>query len=529
LKAPEKMPQLALELNSKSLAFDFVAGDCVLQTLKKAEVKIGSACAGQGFCGLCRIKVLSGNTGKLSHIERNKLSLQQIQQGTRLACQLKPISDLSISIENPHNVLKWRVAHHLNKTALCATDHYGIAFDLGTTHLRLSLWNSSRQQRIISWQTFNPQFCFGADVLTRLLAAKDSESDALELGLLVKQSLKKVMLSIAKLPLEIAQIQQLLIVGNSAMLVLVSQKNYQQLLDPEYWAKAIDCQIEEVTAWQSFLGLNSNTLIATVPSLAGFIGSDLLAGILATGLTNTNESALFIDFGTNSEMALWDGKKLWVSSVPGGPAFEGCGISCGMAAEADAICSMSLQADNQWNYQVIGQGAGLGLCGSGLVDVIAQLLAGNQLNRNGRFKNLVNNEYVLTLTSGQILAIKKQDIDIFQRAKAATGAAIVQLLTESKIALPDLSRICVSGAFGQFLNTANAQAIGLLPQIALEKIELYENTALTGCELLLSAPQNALRLDRIRAYAKVINMACVFNFDECFVENLYLQPIFHEL
>ena len=134
------MPLLTLIHKPHNLQLTFVQGDNVLNILNSAELKVSSACVGQGFCGLCRIKIISGNVSDLTSIEKSRLSIQQIQQGTRLACQINALSNLEVSIENPINVLKWRKIQPLDKSALHNTANYGIALDLGTTHLRLSLW-----------------------------------------------------------------------------------------------------------------------------------------------------------------------------------------------------------------------------------------------------------------------------------------------------------------------------------------------------------------------------------------------------
>lgn len=523
------MPTLTLLQKNKKIALAFPVEENILHTLNNAEIKVASACAGQGFCGLCRIKILNGEVSPLTHVEKNSLSAQQIQQGTRLACQVNALSSLEVSVENPINVLKWKKLHPLDKSALHSEADYGIAFDLGTTHLRLSLWNINQQRRVLAWSAFNPQFRFGADVITRLMTARESGTNALKLSLLIKQAIKQAFNLIDKLPLTLKQIKAVLIAGNTPMLALLSQKNFQQLLEPDYWTQAIECQIDDASDWQTFLNLEAHTRIANVPPLAGFIGSDLLAGVLVTKLTHSNEPALFIDFGTNSEIALWDGEKLWLSSVPGGPAFEGSGISCGLPAGDGSIYRMSQKNDTFWDYQVLGKTNPMGLCGSALVDVIAQLVATGELNRNGRFKNAANGEFLLRLSEKQSMSLKKHDIDIFQRAKAATGAAQQQLLKIAHITMTDLNRVCVCGAFGQFLDIKNAQSIGLLPSCATEKIQLYENTALAGCELLLSSSVYWQELEKIRTQAQIINMAYASHFDETFVDNLYLQPMHERL
>jgi len=517
------MPTLVLSTAGKTLHLTCTAQQSVLEALTTAQIKISSACAGHGFCGLCKITLQAGVVSQLTAIEQDKLSQSQIAQGTRLACQVYPGSDLTLTIENTLNTLSWKRLSSLDKILLNEQDSYAIALDLGTTQLRLSLWNLTQQRRVMAWLIFNPQYQFGADILNRLTAAQ-SLDNATEMLLLIQQAIKKIIRVIAKL-IPLAQLKKFYVVGNTAMLALLAQKNYLSLLNPTYWSQYLDCTITSVSAWQTALGLTATTDIATVPPLAGFIGSDLLAGLFSTGLMRDTRCRLLIDFGTNSEMALWDGSKLWISSVPGGPAFEGCGISCGMPVGEGAIYQIAAPSSSNWDYKVIGHSKPLGLCGSGLVDVIAHLISTRQLQRNGRFTTKEAKEISLPLSATVALAIKKQDIDIFQQAKAATGAAIVQLFKQSGVPLAAIETLFVCGAFGQFLTIENAQAIGLLPPLAAEKIQLYQNSALKGCELLLSRPQSLGSLSEIRAKTTLLNMSYVLNFDECFVENLYLQPM----
>ncbi len=497
----------------------------VLDRLNQACIKISMACTGHGYCGLCRIQILSGQATPLTAIEQHKLSTAQLAQHTRLACQIQPLSDLSIQIENPLNTLAWKVLFHLDKTALNVQDDYGIAVDLGTTQLRVSLWNITQQRRAIAWIAFNPQYCFGADILSRLIVAQQSPAQASQMRFLIQKTLKKLISIILKLSIAPAQLKKLRMVGNTPMLALVAEKNYLQLLDPLYWSQGIDCHIDRPSSWQQQLGLSSITDLATIPPLAGFIGSDLFAAILSSGLTAYSDCRLLIDFGTNSEIALWDGDKLWLSSVPGGPAFEGSGISCGMPAGVGAIYQLTSTTDTMWQGRVIGRSKAVGLCGSGLIDAIALLLANQQLKRNGRFSDTSGQEITLPIQGSSNFALKKQDIDIFQRAKAATAAAIVQLFTHAGIASTELMQIYVCGAFGRFLTIKNAQAIGLLPTIAVDKVQLMEQAALHGCELLLTTADHAPQLQALRARAEIVNMAYALTFDDCFVENLYLQPI----
>jgi len=147
------------------------------------------------------------------------------------------------------------------------------------------------------------------------------------------------------------------------------------------------------------MGLSGQVIIRFIPPLGGFIGSDLLAGIIATDLLGQPANSLLIDFGTNSEMALWDGEKLRVTSAAGGPAFEGCGISCGMSGETGAVYRLESGQGQSFKLGVIGNGGPVGVCGSGLVDAIAWLRRNDSLDKLGRYRNGIGEGFVLSETA----------------------------------------------------------------------------------------------------------------------------------
>ena len=159
------------------------------------------------------------------------------------------------------------------------------------------------------------------------------------------------------------------------MLALLTESDPRTLLLPDSWTLPFDLNPDYAKAWADAIGLSPQAAVEVVSPLAGFVGSDLLAGVVATRLTD-QPGSLLIDFGTNSEMALWDGGTLWVTSAAGGPAFESCGMQCGMPAEPGAIYRVDRQeGSGEMDFQVIGGGEAKGLCGSGLVDLIALLCA----------------------------------------------------------------------------------------------------------------------------------------------------------
>jgi uncharacterized 2Fe-2S/4Fe-4S cluster protein (DUF4445 family) len=174
---------------------------------------------------------------------------------------------------------------------------------------------------------------------------------------------------------------------------------------------------------------------------------------------------------------------------------------------------------------MIGSGEIKGLCGSGLCDVMACLLASGQLKKNGRFAEAVSELEIELVNLHYCVTVKKLDIDIFQRAKAATGAGISKLFAIAGGSTANLTRLCIAGSFGQFLNVRHAQAIGLLPDCALEKVELSGNAALMGCEQLLSSPHREAQLNRLKGFAEIVNLSQITDYVDVFVDNLYFQPM----
>ena len=245
---------------------------------------------------------------------------------------------------------------------------------------------------------------------------------------------------------------------------------------------------------------------------------------LATGLHEGPAGSLLLDFGANTEIALWDGERLWATSAAGGPAFEWCGIQNGMPARAGAIRRIRASSGPLGvELDVIGGGAPQGMCASGLVDAIAVLFTTGRLTRSGRFKGESRERGLVDLTEGGEISVAAGDVDALQRAKAGVAAAAQLLLAEAGLTVADVRRVCVSGTFGTHLDIGNAQAIGMLPQIEGGRVELCGNTALAGCgRILCEAPpeDDAWGLPQ----ATVVNMSLRSEFESAFIANLQLQP-----
>ena len=405
------------------------------------------------------------------------------------------------------------------------TTPYGVAVDLGTTHIRLSLYELSGGKWLAGRYGLNPQSRYGSDIMTRLVAASESPEQAHEMSRQVVKAIGEALFDIAtREGINIEMVVRLTLVGNTAMLALLSGRNHDLLLQPSHWMRPIDCLPDDPDAWAGSLGIHPQARIEVLPPLAGFVGSDLLAGVVTTRLTENADGGLFIDFGTNSEIALWDGRVLWVTSAAGGPAFEESGISCGAPAEPGAIYRVTLR-DGEFDFYVIADLEPHGLCGSGLVDLIAGLVRSGRLTKTGRFVAPVSGEEFALVRGERKIILTKRDVDVFQRAKAAIATGIQVLLAQAGMGYEELRRICIGGFFGRFLDVTNAQEIGLLPGIPLEMVELCGSTALSGCAQALMSPVEVEHLKNIGNQARLIDMSRYPDFDELFLKNLYLLPM----
>ena len=531
------MPTLTVALDDGDRRFPFVPGPSLRDLLDEVGVPVRSGCRGTGACGLCLVRIEAGAIGDPTFTERFHLDDAHLTQNARLACQVRPEHDLRVTILAPAPRSVWRrlnareqrrvryVGPPLDPSSPVAKP-YGVAVDLGTTHIRLSLHDLASGRWLAGRQGLNPQMSVGSDVIARLVAAAESSEQARAASQQVVAAIGDALWDIAvREGINLQQVARLTLVGNTAMLALLAGRNANLLLQPSHWTRAIDCRPDGTAAWAVAWGIHPAATIEVIAPLAGFVGSDLLAGVVATRLMENGVGALLIDFGTNSEIALWDGQTLWVTSAAGGPAFEGCGVRCGLPAEPGAIHRVTRRDDGGWAFAVIAGEEPRGLCGSGLVDLIAGLVGSGELTRLGRFASSVPDAGWTLARGERDIVLTKRDVDLLQRAKAAIGVGVQVLLAQAGLKVEDLQRLYVSGAFGESLDVANAQAIGLLPGIAPERVELCGNTALAGCEDALFSPEVGERLQRLADRARIVNLSHCADFDTLFFENLYLEPL----
>lgn len=526
------MPQLTVITGDHPRQIPFCPGSSVRDILDATSTRVRCGCRGNGLCGLCLVQIETGSVNAPTANERVMLQPRQLDQNIRLACQVVPQRDLSVRIISPALTSNWRglpagaLPVPPERIQRSMSTGYGAAIDLGTTHISLALWDLKQGTRVTGLIGRNPQARYGSDVVTRLIAASECADHARNMARMVFDAIHEAIMDVCtRNGVNTREIVHLAIVGNTPMLAILTGTTPGVLLRPQSWTRELECRLGDPEAWRRGLGLHPEAVVEVVSPFAGFVGSDLLAGVLATDLT-ARPGGLLIDFGTNSEIALWDGHTLWVTSAAGGPAFEGCGIQCGMPAEPGAIHRVTGNGQSTvFDYHVIDGGQARGICGSGLVDLIACLLRAGRLTPTGKFAPPQGADGFVLCEGEPAIRFDSKGIDLVQRAKAAIGVGIRTLLAKAHMFAGDLTRICVCGVFGQFLDIRNAQEVGLLPASPSGQVELCGNTALGGCQLLLLSSQARAELASIRRRATIVNLAQTAGFDDLFLECLYLRPM----
>ncbi len=384
---------------------------------------------------------------------------------------------------------------------------YGVAFDIGTTTVVGMLWDLNQSRMVDSIAKTNPQGKYGADVISRITYASSSDENLNRIHQAIILCLNEMMDTFSKqYSFKRDQIHRITIVGNTTMGHLLLGIDPSSLarapFEPAYEG-AVTKNAEEMK-----LNCNPSAIVHVLPNIAGHVGADIVGMILAADLQNQKGLILAIDVGTNGEIVLCKDGKMLSCSTAAGPAFEGARIYHGMRASNGAIENVKINK-NAVTLKVIGNTVPIGICGSGLIDVMAQLFNNGIINFRGnlitrdtaesegfapamlnRFRKKENgNEFVLHFgDDGKDIVINQKDIREVQLAKGAIWAGVQVLLHSLESSTKEIDRVLLAGAFGSYIDKNSALDIGLLPAVSVEKVEHIGNAAGVGsCMALLSS------------------------------------------
>jgi uncharacterized 2Fe-2S/4Fe-4S cluster protein (DUF4445 family) len=418
-------------------------------------------------------------------------------------------------------------------------ERHAIAFDLGTTTVVANLLDLATGQPLAVRSMLNRQQPYGADVISRVSATM-LDPDALEaLQARAAETLNQLASEVCEeAGIDRERVYEMVVCGNVTMTQIALG------IDPEPLAMApftiATRRLPPVTAADFGVHLHPRAPAFTFPALGAYVGGDIVAGMLATGLTRDRRVRLFIDVGTNSEIALGSQDRVVSTAAPAGPAFEAAQIKCGMRAAEGAIEGVRIEGDDL-GLEVIGDTDPVGMCGSGLVDAVAQLVGAGLLDHSGRFvpdeeaaeahpvlaKRLVKvgEERVFVLAwrgdePENAVYLSQRDVRELQFAKASIATGWSILMSQLGIAPEDVSQVLLAGSFGSYLSPASAVRIGLVPRLPLPRIVSAGNVAGEGAKMAALSLRERAAADAILDEVEYVELSGRADFNDMFIDQL---------
>jgi uncharacterized 2Fe-2S/4Fe-4S cluster protein (DUF4445 family) len=496
VKTPKPINLSIPELN---LSCEAREGETVLSVLIRQGVTVSAPCGGRGLCGKCGVTLVEGAVG----------GIVPDSGGRFPACRALIREDIAISIDAAGELVNETTAGRKPPGTAKKVPRLGAAVDIGTTTISAECIDLDTGESLGLVSRINDQQVFGADVMNRINAAQNGKTG--ELFALVNKQTGRLLRFFAEQYGLSDRVEKCAVTGNTTMLHLFANINPSGMGAVPF--TPVFLEQREYRGEELSLPAAELTLL---PGISAFVGSDITSGLAFLDILEKKDKSLFIDIGTNGEMALWSGGKLRCCSTAAGPAFEGAEISCGIGGIPGAVNRVALE-NGKIVCDTIGGIPPRGICGAGLVDALALMLETEVIDETGAMAE----EYggVFPLTDG--VSLGGRDVRQYQLAKSAIASGI-ELLCKSAGENPDgLDTIYIAGGFGFFINLENAVKTKLLPESFLGKTAVCGNLSLKGAVKSLVSTDFASRCRGIIAQCEILELASERGFTEAFAENMY--------
>lgn len=475
--------------------------ETLLAALRKAGFSVPAACGGRGKCGKCRVKI------------------NGVQ---RLACKVIPTD--GDTVELPEAAAGAILTDTVSIAApKVAQSGIAAAVDLGTTTVAVRIYDLENTAELRTLSAWNAQAAYGGDVISRIRYTMDEPDGLHELSALVRRQTEELILdALADCGRDKAELRSVFLAGNTVMQHIFAGLPVRSIATAPFKPETLF----EAPTGDTLLGAE----LSYAPCVAGYVGGDITAGLLASDLCSAGGSSLFLDIGTNGEMALVSGGRVSCCAVASGPAFEGAGISCGMPALSGAVSHV--RYDRGFLYDVIGAVEPVGICGSGLIDLAATLLKLGCIDNGGRLlppelapgslrryirpDGQGNGVFHLT----ESVYLTAADVRSLQLAKAAVAGGVEVLLARHGIKAGDLSRVCLAGGFGNYIDPKSAMTLGMLPEISPERLHCLGNTSLAGASMAAVDPECRRELRSCAKKCEYIELSGLREFTEAFTDSM---------
>ena len=450
----------------------------------------------------------------ISKTEEENLSLIELEKNIRLACCQDVAENLSIEIINESSMsvleINYEEEGSLSRAYL---DRYDIGIDIGTTTIGISLINNKNHITIAHYKYINPQRIFGADIISRIKYYNNDPANLLT-KMIRESTYLKIIEILKELDIKKTQIDKITIAGNTAMTYFLLGKDATTLGKSPYEVeipKLIEIKSSEL--FDNSIGIAK---ISILPWISAFIGGDILSVLYYLDILKQKENILVIDIGTNGEIVLKNKDKLYATSSAAGPAFEGANIKCGIGSIDGAIHKVE-KTDDMLSYSTVNKKEPIGICGTGLIDLVALLIKDEIIDKSGKFKD--GNKHFIYQNSDEEIALYQEDIRELQLAKAAIYTGIELLFQIANIEYKDIDYVYIAGGFGEYLNVENAIEIGLLPEEFLSKSIVIGNGSLKGT-IKYMQEKDIDTIYKIQKEVEAINLNMLFDFNKVYIKNI---------
>ncbi len=524
-------------------AYEIQAEDSrnLLRILQEQVPGLSAPCGGMGRCGKCIVKVLEGDFPVTSKDEAC-FSKEQLEEGFRLACMAVVTGDFRLEwkgvLEEDIKVLTeeregcqaeagtQNGTEDGDETGTGTSGPQVLAIDIGTTTLAFCVYEKESVRPVCHEAGLNHQRAFGGDVIARIQASNEGERQNLQR--IIQEDIRNGLLALEKKEgYRKSELERVVIAGNTTMIHLLMGYSCETLGVVPFAPYSLERVESDL---RTLCGYELDCPVTVLPGISAFVGGDIVAGIMALALWKKEKPCLFLDLGTNGEMALANRERLLVTSTAAGPAFEGGNISCGIGSIPGAICNVSIETggdcgEKKVKLTTIENRPPVGICGTGVVEATAELLEAELLDETGLLdEDYFDDGYFLAIDpKGVPITFTQQDIREIQLAKAAIRAGLETLLVTWGISYKDVGNVYVAGGFGYKLNLSKAAAIGMLPEELLEKTEAVGNTSLKGAAGLALGQYSVEEMDEAIRHAEEVSLANDKHFQKFYMEYMMFE------
>ena len=495
-------------------------GETVLQAFIRQGQRLAAVCGGRGVCGKCKIQVLQGSLPVTPEDEKF-FSPQELEKGYRLSCRAVPDSSCTLRMcfdtEDSFEVLNDYGGEEASVEGM-AGEGYVIGIDIGTTTIAMQLLGAQSRAVKGSYTTINHQRRFGADVISRIEASNQGKGPELQLS--IREDLLEGIRSLVKKSgIFPSSLQKVGIGGNTTMIHLLMGYDCHTL----GVAPFTPVNINTIRgSFQELLGSGEFSCpVVIFPGISTYVGGDIVAGLYHCGFDKKERPCVFLDLGTNGEIAVGNRDRILSTATAAGPAFEGGNVTFGVGSIHGAICSVTMESPDKVQVKTIGDQPPVGICGTGIIELMAQLLRLEIVDETGRMDEDFEDEFPLVKTSdGEMISFYQKDVREIQLAKSAVRAGMETLLQKYGASYDEIEKIYVAGGFGNKMNVESAAAIGLLPVELKEKFVSVGNSCLGGVIDSLFDSQAEEKISEILKASHEVNLGSDPIFNEQYMEHM---------